>query len=130
MSQRMGVGALIFNEEQKILLMYRTEQCDFYKNCWFLPCGRTEDGEEPTKAIVREVKEETSLEIQVMQEIYNKVNEKGIPEIAYLCEVINGVAKNMEPEKCKALDYFSLNNLPDNTGKRTLEIIEVYKESK
>jgi ADP-ribose pyrophosphatase YjhB (NUDIX family) len=121
-----GVGALIFDNKGRILLQYRL-QTDFYPNCWFLPCGRTEDRENPLDAIVREVKEETSLDVEVIREVYNKINERGIPEIAYECRVLNGTARNMEPKNFRELRYFNLDNLPENIGIMSLEIIRKYR---
>lgn len=128
MFQKLGVGALIFDKKGRILLQYRTKFCEFYPDCWFLPCGKAEDNEGPIEAIIREVKEETSLEIEVVREVYNKLNEKGIQKIAYECKILKGSAKNMEPHKFKDIRYFPLDNLPSNTGKITLEIIEKYKK--
>ena len=128
MLPKMGVGALIFDSAGKILLQYRL-QTDFYPNCWFIPCGRTERGEIPTDTIVREVREETSLDVEVVREVYNRKNEKGIPEIAYECRILSGTPKNMEPYNFRELRYFSLDSLPKDMGKRTLEIVEQYKKS-
>ena len=122
-----GVGALIFDEENRILLMHRTKNCRIYENCWFIPCGAVEDNETPKEAITREVKEELSLDIKVGKEIYNKCNNDGILEIACLCQIIGGTPEIMEPDKCNGLNYFSLNKLPKNTGKRTLEVIKAYE---
>jgi len=126
---KMGLGALIFNEQNKLLLLFRIN-CDFYDNCWFIPCGKLESGETPREGIKREVKEETSLEVEVIEEIYNKPNEFQIPEVAYLCKILKGIPKITEPYKCKSIGYFSLDNLPENTGVRTLEIIEEYRRGK
>lgn len=128
-TDQIGVGALIFDEQDRILLMHRTNNCKIYTDCWFIPCGMVKDGENPRNAIIREMKEEISLDIRVAQEIYNKPNERGILEVAYLCQVKNGIPTIMEPDKCNGLHYFSLNELPNNTGKRTLEVIESYKST-
>lgn len=125
-----GVGTIIpaRNDEKEILLMYRTKECEFYPDCWFIPCGRAEKGEKPISAAVREAREETSLETEVLAQISYKINEKGIPEIAYLCRIISGTPIIMEPDKCKRLDFFRLNKLPKNVDKRALEILKEYQE--
>jgi 8-oxo-dGTP diphosphatase len=127
MKQMMGVVALIFDKSGSILLNYRNKSRPFYPDCWFLPCGMVERDESPIEAIAREVKEETDLSVSVGEEIYNRVNETGSREIAYICGVIRGAAKNMEKNKFDGLRYFPLDRLPQNTGKRTLEMIEGYK---
>lgn len=127
MKQEMGVGALIFDKKNRVLLNYRNKNLDFYPGCWFIPCGKVEKDESPIEAIVREVEEETGLEVTVLEEVYSGVNERNIPEVAYRCKILKGSAENMEPRKFKDIQYFSLDNLPPNTGKRTLEVIEAYK---
>lgn len=125
----MGVGAIIFDEQNRILLMYRTEKCEFYPDCWFLPSGKVEKSEDSMVAVIREVREETSLEVKVIREVWNGINERGISEVAYLCERVNGIVRNVEgPERCRELEYFPLNNLPVNIHKKTLEIIRAYEK--
>lgn len=124
----MGVGAIIFDEQNHILLMYRSEKCEFYSDCWFLPSGKVEKSEDSMVAVIREVREETSLEVKVIREIWRGINKRGIPEVAYLCERVSGIARNIEgSEKCKELKYFSLDNLPKDIHKKTLEIIRAYE---
>lgn len=129
MSQSAGIGALIFDKKGRLLLMYRTANCDVYKNCWFIPCGKMEKDETPRDTILREAKEELSLDIRVIKEVYNKCNERDIREIAYLCEIVGGTPKIMEPQKCKELGYFPLDRPPKGIDRKILEIIRVYKES-
>lgn len=128
MLPKMGVGALIFDGERRVLLQFRME-ADFYSNCWFLPCGKAEEGEGPEDAIIREVKEETSLDVEVVEELYNKSNERGISEIAYLCRIVHGVPMNLEPRNFREIKYFKLDDLPQDVGEKTLEIINIYKKS-
>jgi len=123
MFKNIGVGALIFNERGGILLMRRTNEPTIYKNCWFIPCGKVKNDETPRKAIKRELKEELSVEVEILKEIYNKKDSKNVLYIGFLCKLKKGVLTNLEPKKCSGFKYFPLNNLPRNTGKKALEII-------
>jgi 8-oxo-dGTP diphosphatase len=58
--QTLGAFAVIFDEEARILLCHRTD-----RDMWNLPGGRVEKHEAPWEAIVREVEEETGLQVQV-----------------------------------------------------------------
>jgi len=53
------VGALIFNDDKKILLMKSYK----WNNMYCLPGGHIELGETAEQAVIREVKEETNLDI-------------------------------------------------------------------
>jgi len=53
------VGALIFNQENKIFLMTSTK----WKGKYVIPGGHIELGEKIEQALKREIKEETNLEI-------------------------------------------------------------------
>ena len=56
------VGAIIFNEKNQILIMSRKTD-DFMGGIDELPSGNMEQGENIYEALVREVKEETNLDV-------------------------------------------------------------------
>ena len=57
--KRMGVGCLLFNDKSQMLILKPT-----YRDNWLLPGGVIEKDESPRQACIREVKEETNLDIQ------------------------------------------------------------------
>ena len=59
---KIGANAAIFNQSGEILLMERADGSG-----WCLPCGWVEPNEKPVEAAIREVREETGLEIEVKQ---------------------------------------------------------------
>ncbi|OGN30034.1 MAG: hypothetical protein A3A33_01775 [Candidatus Yanofskybacteria bacterium RIFCSPLOWO2_01_FULL_49_25] len=60
--KRMGVGALLFDESGKILLVKPT-----YKDHWSIPGGVVEKDESPRTACIREIKEELGLAMIALQ---------------------------------------------------------------
>ena len=54
-------------KDGKFLIMKRAPDNPVYPNCWDLPGGRLEQGEDPTEGLKREVREETNLEIEVFK---------------------------------------------------------------
>ncbi len=60
---RTGVGAVIFKDEQ-ILLIKRGKMP--FKDMWSIPGGALEYGETLHQAVIREVKEETNVEIEIL----------------------------------------------------------------
>ena len=52
----------LINEENEVLISLRKNRGD-YNNCWEFPGGKVEEGETVDHALVREVKEELSIDI-------------------------------------------------------------------
>ena len=59
-----GVGAVIWNEKNEIVLIRRGTEPR--RGEWSIPGGRLEWGESRQDALVREVREETSLAVEIM----------------------------------------------------------------
>jgi ADP-ribose pyrophosphatase YjhB (NUDIX family) len=89
---KVGGDAAIFDEAGNILLVLRSDD-----NQWCLPCGWVEPNESPAQTAVRETKEETNLEVRVLQlvDVFTRLpNSSYGPHTAvavvYLCEVVGG----------------------------------------
>jgi 8-oxo-dGTP diphosphatase len=92
----LGVGALIFKRD-KILLVERGKEP--MKGHWSLPGGALETGETLEQGIIREVREETGLEVKPLKvlEIFERIipDAHGAPEyhyvlIDYICRITGG----------------------------------------
>ena len=64
MDKGLIVHALIMNAERSVLLIKRSETEDVLTGVWDIPGGTLEDGEDPKEGVLREVKEETNLEVK------------------------------------------------------------------
>ena len=89
---KIGADAAIFNDKGEILLMERSDGTG-----WCLPCGWVEVYERPIDTVVREVREETGLEVAVTQlvGIFTRPAsaEYGLYSMVamvHLCEVVGG----------------------------------------
>src|SRR5438105_11293805 len=89
---RIGVFALIFNNQKQILLGHRRDI-----DWWNLPGGGMEAGETVEEAVGREVREETGLEVEVEQlvGVYSKPQKHEIV-LAFRCRVIGGILQATE----------------------------------
>ncbi len=63
---RLTVKAVICDEQQRCLLLRRSAHNRSFVGCWEWPGGKVEDGEDFAIALVREVKEEASLEVELI----------------------------------------------------------------
>ncbi|MBI5003002.1 NUDIX domain-containing protein [Candidatus Woesearchaeota archaeon] len=118
MIQQIGVKAII-EKDNKILLLKRSEKYEHLSDCWDIPGGRINFGEEPEEGLRREIKEETGLQLKEIKQILDastvfKNEERHIVRITYLCTVEEGVANFshehthiewIPKEKIKELEY-------------------------
>ena len=108
--------AIIPYDENKILLIKRNTKP--FTGYWALPGGRMDLGETIEQTIVREVKEETGLDVAIMRKIGEYV-EKGVKdEVEYeyypTCFLVKPVAGELKKQDSEILEIklFSLNELP------------------
>ena len=67
--QRIVVGGVLINKENKALILQRNANEKVYPNLWELPSGKKEPLEETENALIREFKEETGLSVSVISTI-------------------------------------------------------------
>jgi ADP-ribose pyrophosphatase YjhB (NUDIX family) len=106
---RIGTFAIIFDEEGRILLGHRRDM-----DLWNLPGGAAESGEMPHEAVVREVREETGLEVRVSKlvGIYGKTDKDDLIFL-FRCAIIGGVLRQITTET-DANRFFPPQALPPN----------------
>lgn len=106
------VAAVICNEDNKILIAQRNLKKS-QGGLWEFPGGKIESGETREHAIVREIKEEMNIEIEVEKYLAEKVfeyPEKTINLIALKCKIINGKITLNEHEDAKWINKNELTN--------------------
>jgi len=115
-----GAFAIILDDNSKVLLCLRTD-----KEVWNLPGGRVELGESPWAAVVREVKEETGLDVKIKSLLgVSSKPEKSDFAFLFLCLPVSGeLTLNNE---AKDLRYFSVDEIPENTLSKQVSIIKHY----
>ncbi|HEX2579912.1 MAG TPA: NUDIX domain-containing protein [Rhabdochlamydiaceae bacterium] len=109
---------LILRKNNHVLLLLRqnTGYCD---GQYGLVSGHVEDGEGATSGMIREAKEEASIELlpaqlKVVHIVHRYSNRQNI-DIFFECTSWSGEIKNQEPAKCGGLEFFPVDNLPENT---------------
>lgn len=115
-----GVGAAILNNEGKLFLTLRGKKAKNERGKWEIPGGSVEFGETLEDALKREIKEEHSIDIEVVELL--DVCSHLIPDErqhwvspTYICRITKGTPKILEPDKCDSIGWFTLkeaNKLP------------------
>jgi ADP-ribose pyrophosphatase YjhB (NUDIX family) len=109
---KIGADGAIFNPQGEILLMERSDGTG-----WCLPCGFVEPNESPVEAVVREVQEETGLDVSVKQLVgvfTRKASTENGPHttvmIVHLCDITGGELKLSH--EGSALRYWPIEEVP------------------
>jgi 8-oxo-dGTP diphosphatase len=116
-----GVFGIIFDKSKKVLLCHRTDY-----DLWNLPGGKLESEETPWDGVIREVKEETGLDVIVSKVIgiYSKPHKNEIV-FSFMCERIGG--ELLLNNEASDIRYFDIDKLPENLPLKHRErIIDAY----
>ncbi|MDO8592041.1 MAG: NUDIX domain-containing protein [bacterium] len=83
--RKRAVAIVLHNNN--LLVMWRKKGDREY---YTLPGGGVEPGETVEEAVIREVKEETSLDIKISKQLYQHSYDDGTSQYFYLCDYISG----------------------------------------
>jgi len=105
------VTAAAIIRDGKVLIAQR-QQGSHMEYKWEFPGGKLEPDETPEECIIREIKEEMDIDIEV-DDIYKvvkfKYEEKDILLLCYLCRIIKGDGKALE---CNDFKWVTKDELP------------------
>lgn len=112
-----GVFTVIPDERARVLLCHRT---DF--DLWNLPGGRLEAGEMPQAGVIREVREETGLTVEVQQlaGVYSNATRGDLVLVFRCCIAGGALTPSDETDRFAWLDSHTL---PPNTAPRHVDRI-------
>lgn len=101
--------AIIFNESDQVLLCHRRDM-----DMWNLPGGGVEKGELPDEAVIREVKEETGLDVEIekLSGIYGKQYKDELV-FTFICRIVGGDLTTTS--ESSDIQFFPVDELPGNT---------------
>lgn len=111
-----GIGALVFNKQGKVLLAKRGPKSQNEKGKWEFPGGSLEFNEKCEDGLKREIKEEFNINIKVIDLL--EVADHFIPKEkqhwvapSYIAKHISGKPKIMEPGKNEDFKWVNLQDI-------------------
>lgn len=115
---RIGLGVLVFNHSNQILLGKRKNAHG--ASSWAPPGGHLEFGESLEECAIREVLEETDLVIEtptfiaITNDIFKEENKHYVSILMKANVDEYQVVQNLEPHKVEDWQWFSLQELPEH----------------
>ena len=126
-----GVVLFVFNDKSQVLMQLRTDY-----NSWGFPGGSMELGESFEDVAIRELKEETNLEVdelKMIKVLSGKDTYREYPNGDKLYDItaIFVIKKyhndlKINDDESKKLDWFDINNLPSNMAEFMKNYIEKF----
>lgn len=112
---KVAVGAAVVNDEGKLLLIQRADS-----GVWLYPTGWSDVGYSAPEVVVKEVREETGIDVEVVRLIGVldglRLGISRIPlySLVFLCRAVGGTLKPHELE-CLDAGWFGRDELPTDT---------------
>jgi len=103
-----SVVAIIFQNNRKEVLCVQRRDVPM----WVMPGGAVDPGETPEEAVIREVKEETGLDVVISRKVaeYTPIQLISTITHAFECTPVNG--SPTITDEVRAIDYFPTHKLP------------------
>lgn len=110
MKIRVRVSAIIFNNENKILLVNHQKEGNNY---WVIPGGGVENGETLEKALKRELIEELGIEIENLELAFvgESIQRRHVIDIYFRALSISNTIKFSEEKILKGYGYFGMDEI-------------------
>ena len=99
MKQEKSCGCIVINEKEEVLLIHHND------GHWDFPKGHVEDGETEIQTAIREVKEETNIDVEINEKYRYTI--KYSPKENVIKEVVYFLAKNITDNGLPQLEEVS-----------------------
>ena len=103
--QKIVVAGVIVNKGGRVLILQRNKNEDIFPNMWELPSGKREFLEDSESCLIREIKEETGLNVKIIMpfsifdyQIKKPKEIRDTTQINFLVRVVNQKKVKLSPE--------------------------------
>ena len=117
---KLAVDAIVFGYDQgELYCVLIKQKFGAYKNMWSIPGGFVLDNESLSEAVKRELKEETSLEVDYLEQLYtfgddvNRDSRFRVVSVAYFSLVNSESLKVTADTDAEEAKWFKVNELPE-----------------
>jgi len=123
-------AAIVEFPDSRILLIKRATVP--FRGYWALPGGKVDSGETVEETVVREVKEETGIEVEIVEKI-GEYHENGVQDgvgydyypACFLVKSVGGKVERQERE-IECIKLFNLKEIPDRLAFKHASMIHDY----
>eukprot|EP01063_Lacrimia_lanifica_P025148 TRINITY_DN3291_c0_g4_i3.p1 TRINITY_DN3291_c0_g4~~TRINITY_DN3291_c0_g4_i3.p1 ORF type:complete len:330 (+),score=63.31 TRINITY_DN3291_c0_g4_i3:43-1032(+) len=126
-----GCGAFVFDDEDRVLLIRRSDNSSIEPGCWARPGGAVELGETCEAALAREMREEVNADIAAptLTDVHTQLSPNWVA-VGYTARLACPVdqVKNMEPNKHPDMGWFALDALPTPLASFVVPILEKMRQ--
>jgi len=122
------VTCAIIEVENKVLAVQRSEKMKLPLK-WEFPGGKIEAGETPQESIVREIREELNLEIELVKALKPVVHDypdQRVQLIPFIAKMTSGTLKLNEHRQYRLLERNQLHNM--DWAEADIPVVKQYEE--
>lgn len=107
-----GVSNIFVDENGRLLLMKRSDECKTFPGYWGLVGGFIDPGETPEEACMRESQEEIGVKIEVIKFVGRYYNTptphyQNVISLPHYSKIVSGTPHAAQPEECSEVRWFS-----------------------
>lgn len=124
-----GVMAILLNEDNRVLLQLRDDKPDIPNpGKWSVWTGKLEENENPVQGVVREVKEETGLQLKNPQFFCKIYNKNDVENYVFVDRV--DVEEEIEVNEGQKGQLFHMDEVEEleNITRSTLKVLQYYQK--
>ncbi len=130
---KVGIGVILLKDDKVLIGKRKNSHAPYYS----IPGGHLEIGETFEEAAIREVKEETGINIKNPKviSVTNNLKTYELEEVHYVSVILLATyfkeeARIMEPEKCEAWQWYDPKKLPQPHFDASEQGIQCFLENK